>query len=1231
MSKSDSSITPMGRKRDRKKDALDRQTAYFTLLPHMDEGFYSGYHQNPGIVSDQNQKPREWLENMAKYMQTQGEDVGYSIPDVLAAEQQLRRLSRLPHEVAMRHQEMIDYRAVLAIMLLWDSWEKDETWPMLGTEWMDTQGASFTKSVRGALTPQRAKEGLCIFTLSRPEAELPDLRPICMLSKAMTIMPAADLGDVSDLLPPNVTWYDHQRQCFLDPSDFLDEIDRTRLLAQLSLLQKLNENEEYGSLIYSPDAHLCALLRRFADDLVAFRKTWRDQVVAGDETAIKDLKTRILASLGLRTLTGSNSSSRVSERYIRLTTAELIENPLISLLQRDGSVPEDLVEGSGLSLYLFDGAPFARVSAAYLLEPVNLPQEAETIRLAEQEISLLTRFDPEWNKQMAIRLSNVHQKLETRVGVSPHLLTLLEAWSSEMGDSPAQSDRGVTLNYPIAEFPSALVKLFDDMLGITDLQCIKNPFSDCLTIMEGAEHAPYDDPMMARVCLVDEGKDSDLLRYAIPPIAPGMLEWLERQNEKNDLYAPTLDPESFSFTYNQKKNTIKASYRIISRTRGEGTAVTNAITFICTYRVSGKAEAGSAFTLPAHAMPYVAVWPNVRMSTGQWKQYFVYAHRPDSVNVWTLDQGGWQQGQLHSAVDEGKRRQSVERRWQTTSTDRFPAYLMLSRGELSLGGLINEQPAKAIRHEPPAIAGIDFGSIATTVMIRQGEKVQPAALARCMHTALLSPLAGDDEYLADELLPKTVLLPDSNGDIPSFYSVMDMFSDDYTKWTKVFEDGHIYYRESMAALVHKDENSLYYNLKWGDEDYVLRCIRLFLKQVMMQTSLSARLWGSPSISWRVSMPNALPLHKQEAYLELMRGLTHEVARETGMPLTPSCPPVLYTTENQADGLYFLSRNEVNARSGYVNLDIGGSTTDISLWLNNGTKAAIENSITLGCRQMLFDSISRWHVAEFEADFANAPDQTRIAAQEITKALRRGVGSTHGEQKAMFLMDDFFAHFSGDIRKTMAQTRAEGHMSYVESLLLFNIGFLFFLCGDVLERALASDDLKPLLPQRMELCIAGNGGQHLKTFDGEESKKLCQLVMARLSTKHPLNAILPVQSKHPKQEVAMGLVSEEARARLQSSLEGVDRWNGTPLDSDYAVCQNLLHEYLPLFSRIFPQATKALMPAAFEDDANRSGGRLTLTALMEIETIFENERYKTPTDDMATHIRCFSGLKRLWRI
>ena len=246
------------------KQALDRQTAYLTFLPPMDEGFHTGYHTAPGIVSDHNRRPREWLESLARYLQTPGIDVSYSIPDVLSAEQQLRRLARLTPERALAHPSMAAWRGVLALLLLWDTWPQDGAWPVLKLVRLSDGGTAFSASVTAALSPARAPDGLWAFTLC---GEGIPARPVALLSRAMAVVPAADPGDLGPLLPPCVTWYDRAERRFLDPCAHLCERDAAFLAARLALLCRLNEQPSLRSPLYDAAAGLCGVLRPFLTDI----------------------------------------------------------------------------------------------------------------------------------------------------------------------------------------------------------------------------------------------------------------------------------------------------------------------------------------------------------------------------------------------------------------------------------------------------------------------------------------------------------------------------------------------------------------------------------------------------------------------------------------------------------------------------------------------------------------------------------------------------------------------------------------------------------------------------------------------------------------------------------------------------------------------------------------------------------------------------------------------------
>ena len=1169
-------------KRNERKEALDRQTAYLTFLPPMDEGFHTGYHSRPGLISDRNQRPGEWLENLARYMQTPGEDVGFSIPDVLAGEQQLKRLSRLSREEGLRHQPMIDHRALLALLLLWEQLPQDEGWPLLELRDLTGGSTAFSQAVSAALSPSRAPEGLWAFTLRMPHSAQGEARPIALLSRSLILSPAADPGDLSSLLPPCITWYDRREKKWLEPSGFLSEMDSLRLRSRLALLQALIEQPAFESPLYDPEARLCALLSDFAEDLRLARRPWQQRLEAEDACAMDELRLLLLAAFTLPE--GMGAGSCLAEE------APPSGNLLLRHFLGD-TVPA--VPSEETLFYTLNGQPFAFGSAACLAEPVRSREESDLLSVLRSEIMPLQAHDAAWRISAAEKLRSLSRQLESGLGHLPRLPARLMQWAEELSAIPAEAVRQAELCYPMDKLPAATLSLVQEAIGL-DVQTV-NPFSDGLCLL--AEPCPSARPVSG----------PGPVRYALPPLSPELCTWLMDSAQQEELYAPRLDAESPCYVLGPDGRSITARFSISRRLRGEGAALSNIVYFEKSYQLADTPKTNGAVLIDDP--PQVTVWPNVRMAPSLWQSYYLLTVHPAQLDAWGLDGAGWKQGELHQRGDL---------HWQTARLSRFPAFVALRRGGLSMGALVNDLPRHVLKRESACAIAVDFGSISTTVMLRQGEQVQHAVLPEGLHATLLSSPNLPDDVLGDLFLPVRALKP---GSPAIFYSVMDLFTDQPEQWQSPLQDGHIYYRESLSALADQSA-ALYYDLKWGEEEYARRCLRLYLKQVMLQALLAARLWGGDSVSFRASMPNAMPLHRREAYLEMLRGLSRELSAETGMPLTPGVPAVLYASENQADGLYFKSRSEVNAQNGYLNLDIGGGTTDISLWLNGGQQASVECSLRLGCRQMLFDSLLERHRQELEADLDTPA--LRPAVQQVIHAYETEDSTLHGHHKCLLLMDDLFASYAEEIRQCMNQARSVGRISYVESLLLFHIGFLFALSGEMLERAYQDDQLRPLLPQRMELCIAGNGGQLVKAFSDEQRTRLCALALSRLSREHPLQLVLPVQSRHPKQEAARGLLYDDAC--LQSAIQGADRWNGTFDDGQPA--PDLVADYLPAFYQLFPQAAQRLMPNAFDETREAC---LNAASRMELDTIRANQQARFPRDDLSLYAACFTDLKRLWNV
>lgn len=1174
------------------KEQLDRQTSYLTFLPHMDDGFHTGYHTTPGVVTDRNKRPGDWLESLARNMRTNGQDVGYSIPDVLAYEQQLRRLSRLDPEEHRHNRQMIDYRAVLSLLLLWDSWEKDESWPVLELICLSGDRTAFSASVTAALTPKRAPDGLWVFALRSARDTESAVYPLALLSTALGIIPAADPGDLSGLLPSCVRWYDRAKQQFSDPCLSIPQRDAFVLVSRLRVLQRMKEQPEWNSPLMNGDEQLVSLLDRFAADLLNIHADWQKRLSA--------LNSEAIASLRLQTLAACTPDGvlPIEKHNLRPAELPLAANPLLRALADENmpACPPD-----ELTLYTLAGQVFACTAHDTLFKPADQPNEAALLKQLQTEMDLLLKHDAGWRSQTAAALRIMQNNVSHQAGLMPQIPQWLGRWADELEAVPSAATCEIVLDQPAADCPVALRSLLERTIGLTDETLILNAFSDVLLIWDG--DPAYDDALLTARCAVNG------LGTAVPPVSPELCRWLMDRFDAEGDAAPVLDPAFFAFAVDGDR--ISASFRILCHANGMASAITFRRTYCLHQNV--RFETGSAIVLPATQRPGVTVWPNARFAPGLWKNYAVFVQQPGLLSAHASSTQGWQQGERYTTPAGS---------WQTVCTDTFPAFVPFRRGELSLGALMNDQPRRLLKHEPAAAIAIDFGSISTTVMLRQGDQVQPASLPECLHRTLLAP-STESDLMTNAFLPEDALLPGSASEA-TYYSVMDMFTDEPERWNSILRDGHIYYRSTLEALTQKNASALYYDLKWGEETYAQRVMRLFLKQVMVQSALSARLWGSGSASWRVSMPNAMPLHKQESYLELMRGLAREVAQETGLPLTQGVPSVLFATENQADGLYFLGRSEINAKSGYLNLDIGGSTADLSLWLGGARYASIEASLLMGCRQMLFASLLERHASDLDHDFDGMDDELETAIHQVTAAFRMEGSTTRGQRKCMLLLDDLLATRAESIRRCMAQSRAGGRISYLESLLLLQIGFLFYLAGEMLERAWHDSFMRMQLPPRMELCIAGNGGQLVKAFSEEQQTKLCSLALARLSADHPLQVLLPIQSRHPKQEVARGLLHDDTS--LQSAIQGVEHFNGTRPGEKRT--ENLLLHYLPLFYHVFPQAAKRLMPKVFEELGTVA---ITATARMELDTIYENSILTEKNDDLAAYVSSFMALKRLWNI
>ena len=596
----------------------------------------------------------------------------------------------------------------------------------------------------------------------------------------MAVVPAADPGDLGPLLPPCVTWYDRAERRFLDPCACLCERDAAFLAARLTLLCRLNEQPSLRSPLYDPAAGLCGVLRPFLTDISRARGAWRDLLSRGDAQALDDLRTRILAAHTL-----ADTPAGVREETLHPQEADPAANPLLRVVL--GPVPPAAADG-GCVLYSLDGTAFARRSAFCLAEPARSRGEADALARLKRELSLLERYDAGWRRRASITLRELAEASQDRPGLWPRLPGLLKGWADELDRRPEDAGCTLDLSYPLDGRPAALCALLREALGMEDAALVEQPLSDALLLLDGPP--PFADEALHTACRVVLGARTC---YAVPPLSPGLCAWLMDAADADASAAPRLDLSGLRFLPSADGRSIEARLRVTRRIQKGGEVAESAVTFRRTYVLSDALQTGAAFVLPAGEAPYVAVWPNVRLSPGLWKRYFVHAHRPRSVEVWALSAGGWTQGELRSASGFAWRNTCVDRFTQRSTVPLPGLCGAPARRALSLGALLNDAPRRLLRHEPAAAIAIDFGSISTTVMLRQdGPRAARRLCPNACTARSFRPRRTTAPAWPTNFCPTRCFCPEAPSR-PTYYSVMDMFTDVPEVWRTVLCDGHIYY------------------------------------------------------------------------------------------------------------------------------------------------------------------------------------------------------------------------------------------------------------------------------------------------------------------------------------------------------------------------------------------------------------------------------------------------------
>ena len=824
-------------------------------------------------------------------------------------------------------------------------------------------------------------------------------------------------------------------------------------------------------------------------------------------------------------------------------------------------------------LYLWRGTPFARENTHLILEPVHADGEEYAIRVLDSECRTLAGISDDYRDLLVKNLSGLLERFPDAIPACRQALTVLR----DESEKPL-SDLTPELKWPWDPLSPSIRTLMQECLGEQMSEGVLNPFSERIIVFPARSGELIGDSLWSSMCSVN-------------PYFSGASDSPDSPAVSADAVLPPLS-ESFArslLLYPEVRVLLTPDFLSFSRPNESALEVVITLNGTFPLRLIRSYSAEEILNLYSHDIPTIALWPSIPFRPEDWRAYFVYAHLPEGCDVSVLRRDGV----TVQVVGEGARR--------TIQLDDFPGCFLLRWNSIPAGALLNLLPGPQIEPSGGLTACVDFGSVATSVILswRSGRKpLQGPVMIR----QILSHPAVSPDLLRKEFLPAvpvSALLP----------TVSRLFRNVPGSDPEPFSDGIVLMTADMRDILSIPDQAVYTCLKW--EDIKGRSGFVCLHQIMLMTALQARYEGATQLSWRFALPDEMAQEGRDSLFRLFTGLTDLVLQESGFPCQGGMLPVSFASESSALGAYFRLCAGEDTRGGFMVLDLGATTADISLFLR-GREAAVRTcQLPLGVHYMLLPTLLK-DPDMLSREFSFLPDESFQSDMNLLiEAKRAAKTDPVSLRKARLALDHFLTDRTPELVSAVLQLTSSGYYSRIAAVVLLHLSYLMILPGLVLLQIAADPNKNDFLPEQMSLCLAGRGSFLLEAMPDPVKASLWHfLTMFRNRRVASLSMLF---SAEKKMEIPVGL------SVLQNVSSGMPAASSVP--ASIAVRpEELLPEFLLRFRREFPASAEALFSGCFSDDFyhpfSPRGESIMTASIDQSFTVQENPR---PYDLLASWI------------
>ncbi|KKN52043.1 hypothetical protein LCGC14_0616510 [marine sediment metagenome] len=509
--------------------------------------------------------------------------------------------------------------------------------------------------------------------------------------------------------------------------------------------------------------------------------------------------------------------------------------------------------------------------------------------------------------------------------------------------------------------------------------------------------------------------------------------------------------------------------------------------------------------------PVISIWPD--FVAPDWKWYYLIAEKSEEANI-TFEPVTYIEGS-----DKGEDRE-LHRIW--CFSHWIEGIECKYKGKAT--GLIMPKLSKPrVLSELKWHVAVDFGTSNTTVCYKQGLDGIPSLLQFKDRTVKLSKTPSDPkEFLSRRFMPFW------EGE--SLTSIFRLLSPTASAMPSPIIDGIILHLDSNPGwpVILVADPMIKPGLKWTTDEKERRLIVTFLQHLLLLIAAEARSNGAKSLTFYSSFPSAFLIGWQDELKNNWEQNVIPILKDGGFSINFESEKN-FETESIAVCKYLRKRVDgdkmiIGKQLPACIIDIGGGTTDIGVWKRKGSgiKLLAQASILLAggvlsdltitsekCWKSIINLIPKNFLITYEKEFDEIKKHS--LSQSLIPSAINTILKTNG--KAM-------------LGKITLESQTKEILK-IRSLILFAYGSLFYYVGIILRYII--EILKEDI-QGCNIFLAGNGSKLLNSVgtQGAVFKIMKEIIYTsmqfdNLEAKKRINIY---SAKHPKEEVARGLLSKE---------------------------------------------------------------------------------------------------------